>query len=738
MGRTVKGANVVSGIRQIEPSELWDPGLRAAADRMADSVIFAGQKALAHVAAPAGYPQPENPMALERLFLDLFRELPDAEVSEAARRALTSIRRSPLAPVSAVNRALFERVELGSAEEVEVQLARLSPEFGRLGSAADVPANVGGTLQPLMGGGPLGGGKSSLRWRLRRLDCNEETGLTAAGSDRVFIGGVAVDAFGNAVKVPVQDLGGGWDTGNHEVWPDRTLTTFDFDYGTGWPRPSTLILAISVRSSGGLWELLDRIVDKAKDEVIKYAAAAAGAVAGAYIGGAVGSLGGPLGTVAGAIVGAVVGYVVGYVIDKLWSWLKSQFTGTKLFQPVSLVVDVPFHGSDFGGSLTTDSFHPWWKGHYGKYTATVDAVLEWGPAAVPSAVSQGADKLDLFRVDSKANVQGTSWGKHSAWKWTVWSEVQAGRTTADAPIGVAQRKTTESSMDSDLLDLFMVGFDGRVWTAARESTGQQQTWGGWWPVLEDRPDRFVLGTRVTGVSRDAGCLDVFATGMDWTVKTAAWGTQTQSKWRGWWAVGQGSFLPGTPIAAVCRSANVLDVFAIGLDGRVWSAAWGAHTQGEWNGWFPILEHVFLPGRSVTVVSRKKDHLDLFAVDGNGEVRTAAWSLTGNNGKWGGWWRVTQTNGQFAPGTPVAAASQSEDQLDLFAVGLDGRVWTAAWGPQTGHQWAGWWPIGEHHFVQGAQLSATARRKNQLDVFVNGLDGNIWSAAWDGDWRWIEI
>jgi len=493
-----------------------------------------------------------------------------------------------------------------------------------------------------------------------------------------------------------------------------------------------------VRSSKGLWELLDKIVKKAKDEVVKYAAAAAGAAVGAYVGGAAGSLGGPLGVVAGAVVGAVVGYVVGYVIDKLWSWLKSQFTGTKLFQPVPLVVDVPFHGSDFGGSLTTGSFKPWWKGHYGKYTATVDAVLEWGPASVPSTVTQGADRLDLFRVDSAANVQGCSWGKHTGWKWTAWSGVQAGRTTADAPIGVVARKKTELALERDLLDLFMVAFDGRVWTAARDTSGQQQVWGGWWTVLEDRADRFVLGTQVTGVSRDIECLDLFATGIDWTVKTAAWGPHTQHKWGGWWSVGKGSFLPGTPVAAVSRSENTIDLFAVGLDGRVWSAAWGAHTQGKWDGWLSILDHLFLPGSPVTAISRKKDQLDLFAVDGNGEVRTAAWSPAGNNGQWGGWWRVTQSNGTFTPGTPVAVASRGEDQLDLFAIGLDGRVWSAAWGPQTSYQWAGWWPVGEQTFVQGAVISATARKPSRIDISVNGLDGNVWSAAWDGAWTWIKI
>lgn len=721
----------MNAIRLIEPTELQDPRLRAVADRIVDSTIFAGQRALAHLAEPTTFQLPVNPASFERLFVDFIHELPDADVSAAARRVAESVRHSPLASVSRANNAVFARVDLRTAEEIELQLARLSPEYSRLSSASNVPMTTGGAaLRPMSGELP-GSETSSLRWRLRRLDCNEETGLTNIGSDHVYIGGVAIDAFGNSTKVPVQDLGGGWDTTDDpETWPDRTLTSFNLDYGMGWPRPCTLILAISVRSAEGLWELLDKIVAKAKDEVVRYAAAASGAVVGTYLGIVAGSLGGPLGAAAGALVGALVGYVVGYVIEKLWGWLKSLFSGTKLFKPVTLSVEVPFHGAEFDYSKNA-----WWKGHRGKYTATVDAVLNWGPASVPAAICQETDKLDIFRVDSQTNIQCKSWGKQTNWDWTSWSAVQNGRTTADAPINVVARKKNQ-------LDLFVIGLDGRLWSAARKSplsdTASQNSkpqWAGWFPILDDK---FVLGTMVTGVARAENCLDVFVTGKDWKVRTAAWGPQTNYEWHGWWTVGQGIFLPGTPIATVSRSHDMIDLFAIGLDGRVWSAAWGTNTQGKWHGWFSIMDHLFLPGRTVTAISRKADQLDLFAVDGNGEVRTAAWSPGSNNAKWGGWWRVTETNGKFTPGTPIAVASRGPDQLDLFAVGLDGRVWTAAWGPQTNYEWQGWSSIGDPVFAQDSTIAAVARNPNQLDIFVNGLDGNLWSASWDGNWKWFTI
>lgn len=44
---------------------------------------------------------------------------------------------------------------------------------------------------------------------------------------------------------------------------------------------------------------------------------------------------------------------------------------------------------------------------------------------------------------------------------------------------------------------------------------------------------------------------------------------------------------------------------------------------------------------------------------------------------------------------VTAISRSTDKLDIFFVGSDGNVWSAAWEPAFGEpwDWHGWWTIG---------------------------------------------
>jgi hypothetical protein len=151
-----------------------------------------------------------------------------------------------------------------------------------------------------------------------------------------------------------------------------------------------------------------------------------------------------------------------------------------------------------------------------------------------------------------------------------------------------------------------------------------------------------------------------------------------------------------------------------------------------------LDHQFVPGCQVTVVSRQPNDLDIFATDVNGEVWTASWSPTRNDAQWAGWWRIVEGDGTFAPGTPVAVASRGANQLDVFAIGYDGELWTAAWGEQTSGEWKGWWKTGSATFAVGSTLSAISRSPNTLDVFVNGFDGNIWCASWDGDWKQFPV
>lgn len=583
--------------------------------------------------------------------------------------------------------------------------------------------------------------KSTLTYHLTNVRCENETGwgpLADVGSDHLYVGGTTIDPFGNTELGGVHDLGGGWDDRN-ELPFDRVLAASNLSHGVGWPRTYYYITAISVRGSDKLYEFLDKLVQYARDYAVNAAAIAAGTAAGAWVGlkiGAyVGSLGGPLGAAAGAAVGALVGYLVGSAIGSIWNEIKGFFKGeTKLFGPITVKVNLPQQGSLApDGSNTAPALPLRWFGYGGEYKLTINARVDWVPSFQPAAIARMADHLEVVGTDGNGGLKLRSWSSATDHKWTDWNPMAAFGVSRDSPIVLVAPNVLR-------LDALTIGTNGRARSVHRQwSLNSASSW-----IRETLPDLsagLICGSVLGAASRGNNQVDVFATAMDGHVYTAAKGPQTNDSWAGWWKVGEGQFLPGTPIAAISRSEGRLDLFATGLDGRVWSAAYGPDTAGEWNwvGWFPVMKEVFVPGTRVTATSRKTDQIDLFAVNLDGEVRTAAWSPDSNAGKWGGWWRVTETNGQFMPGTPISVVHRSEGQFDLFAVGFDGRIWTAAWGPQTAGKWAGWWSIGDAKFAQGSTIAATTCGTNRLDVFMRGFDGNVWSHAWDGgEWKTLVI
>lgn len=80
--------------------------------------------------------------------------------------------------------------------------------------------------------------------------------------------------------------------------------------------------------------------------------------------------------------------------------------------------------------------------------------------------------------------------------------------------------------------------------------------------------------------------------------------------------------------------------------------------------------------SVFGTSRSTDKLDIFAVGEDGGIYSAAWQP--GFARWHGWWRIL--GGATAPNTTVTAAVRSRDHLDVFAVGTDHHIYTAAWQP----------------------------------------------------------
>ena len=349
-----------------------------------------------------------------------------------------------------------------------------------------------------------------------------------------------------------------------------------------------------------------------------------------------------------------------------------------------------------------------------------------------SATAQFQDFADLTAVNA-GNLYGASARAAVVQAWHDVGIEVAGLTSprvpAGAQVGVVSRST-------DKLDIFVTDRNGVILTAAWEPSFPDW-WHGWWEL---NGGRAAPGASVHGVSRSTDKLDIFVIGTDSRVYTAAWEPSFPDWWHGWWQLNGGIAAPGAHVTVVSRNTDKLDVFVVGTDGRVYTAAWEPSFPDWWHGWWPIGDIRVPQGAPIHAVSRSADKLDIFVTDVNGVIMTAAWEPAFTDG-WHGWWELN--GGRATPGAPVTAVSRSADKLDVFVVGTDGRVYTAAWEPSFPDWWHGWWSIGDLRAPQGAPVHAVSRSTDKLDIFVTDMNGAILTAAWEPnfpDWwhGWWEL
>jgi hypothetical protein len=274
------------------------------------------------------------------------------------------------------------------------------------------------------------------------------------------------------------------------------------------------------------------------------------------------------------------------------------------------------------------------------------------------------------------------------------------------------------SRSAGKLDVFAAGTDDGTYTGAWQPG--DTNWRGWWRI---QGGVAAPGTFVHVVSRSADHLDAFCVGTDRHVYTAAWQTGDTS-WRGWWRVGDLTVAPNSSVTAVSRSANKLDIFAVAADLGIYTAAWQPGDTA-WRGWWRVQGGVAAPNTSVFGVSRSTDKLDIFCVGSDHGTYTAAWQA--GDTSWRGWWRIQ--GGVAAPNTSVTAVCRSADHLDVFCVGTDHGTYTAAW--QAGDtSWRGWWRIQGGVVASNTSVFGVSRSTNKLDVFCVGTDHGIYTAAWE--------
>ena len=164
------------------------------------------------------------------------------------------------------------------------------------------------------------------------------------------------------------------------------------------------------------------------------------------------------------------------------------------------------------------------------------------------------------------------------------------------------------------LDLFVIGFDNKVWTTFWPNA--QGHWNGdWFPL----PGQAVFDRdrqQIAAVSRAPGNLDLFVIGFDNHVWTTFWSDATG--WNADWfpLPGQAVFdHEKQQIAAVSRAQGNLDTFVIGFDNKAWTTFWGS--------WAPMTLDVRVDQTSNTIPLQVGLHIGA----SEGIVTETNWSMT---------------------------------------------------------------------------------------------------------------
>ena len=339
-----------------------------------------------------------------------------------------------------------------------------------------------------------------------------------------------------------------------------------------------------------------------------------------------------------------------------------------------------------------------------------------------AAVSRAPGNLDLFVIGFDNRIWSTFWNDTGGWNGD-WFPLP-GQAVFDRE----RQQVAAVSRAPGNLDLFVIGFDNRIWSTFWNDTGG---WNGdWFPL----PGQAVFDRerqQVAAVSRAPGNLDLFVIGFDNRIWSTFW--NDTGGWNGDWfpLPGQAVFdRERQQVAAVSRAPGNLDLFVIGFDNRIWSTFW--NDTGGWNGdWFP------LPGQAVfdrerqqvAAVSRAPGNLDLFVIGFDNRIWSTFWNDTGG---WNGDWFPLPGQAVFdRERQQVAAVSRAPGNLDLFVIGFDNRIWSTFWNDSGG--WNGdWFPLpGQAVFDrERQQVAAVSRAPGNLDLFVIGFDNRIWSTFWN--------
>jgi hypothetical protein len=288
----------------------------------------------------------------------------------------------------------------------------------------------------------------------------------------------------------------------------------------------------------------------------------------------------------------------------------------------------------------------------------------------------------------------------------------AARTSIDDPGPPLGGNVTACATGLGRIHLLAVGTDGRMHVRSPTGTGG---WADW--VELDGGGRFERGATPGVVSRAPGRLEVFCRGRDGRVWLDVLPGAPSEGWSGWFPIEHAGPVAGD-VSACTGSPDHLQLFAVGTDEAVHTQHW--FDDRGWSGWSRLDDRAFLDTARPAAVCRHPGRFEVFCRGTDRRLWSAAAPDRFRPEGWSAWRRLADPG---PSGGNVAVCPVGADQLQLFVVGTDGRLYAQRWLDADG--WSGWHDLGGGaRFDVGATPSAVCAVPGRVDVFCRDRDGHV--------------
>jgi hypothetical protein len=357
--------------------------------------------------------------------------------------------------------------------------------------------------------------------------------------------------------------------------------------------------------------------------------------------------------------------------------------------------------------------------------------------AWPSGSPPGVAELeDAFWVAGDGSLvrQGTSDDSSELWSGNQPAALSAaGLTSPDGPVVVVSRSPT-------IVDAFCIDPSGAVVTANVSGPMGLPKAGNFTQICPPGTGSARPGSPLAALSRTPRTLDVFWVGPDGAITSTWWNADLTGVWTDnppFAVTGANAAQAGSGLAALSRLAEHIDLFWVGgVDGAIQSQYWdGSGPPGGWAEHSPFA--ITAPGAArlgspVVAVSRVPEQIDVFWIGPYGSIMTQWWHAGDGTG-WAdhGPFPIAP-DGSAGPGSGLTVVARTQEHLDAFWIGPGNAVMTQWWdgAPHAGwtdHAPFGITAAGAAH--AGSPLSAVCRDAENINVCFVGPDGAILAQWW---------